>query len=105
MMDRNLEEYLAQWREFEKHCERRAKAANCHINAKNWQKLKEFHLENYLQTIDNPFGFLFVVKIRYSNICRQINCMPRLYHKYLRLRQKELDSPSRNMIQFPTWRR
>ena len=98
-------EYLENWDIFRKHCENRAKVAECHINNKNWQKLKEYHLDGYLKSINNPYGFLFNIRFYYKNIWRQVYCMPKYYHKYLRLRQKEFDSPARNMVEFPTWRK
>lgn len=97
--------YLLHWSQFEKYCEKKAKEADCYINNKGWQKLKEYHLEMYLKGTPNPFGFLFNIKMRHRNIYKQIHCMPKFYHKYLKLRQKEFDSPSRSVVQFPTWRK
>lgn len=101
---REVNNYQTQWNGFRLCCEQRAKKANCCINNKGWQRLREFHLENYLKTVENPFGFLYLIKLRHRHIYSQIQCMPRLYSKYLRKRQIELDSPAKRMVKFPTWR-
>jgi len=104
-IEKDLNIYLQQWSTFQKSCEQRAKQADCHINSKGWQKLKEYSLEKYLHNHTNPFGFLFNIRLRYRNIYSQIHCMPRFYHKYRKERQESLDSPSSDMVQFPTWRK
>lgn len=96
--------YLDLWSKFKFCCEHRAKIADCYINNKGWQKLREYHLNEFLSDIDNPFGFLFRIKFRYPNIYREVKCMPRYYHKYARLRQQELTSISKDLVNFPSWR-
>lgn len=105
MYQNEVQLYLHMWSEFKFCCEHKAKIADCHINNKGWQKLKEYHLEEYLKDMDNPYGFLFKIRFRYKDVYREVHCMPRFYYKYLRLRKKELDSPARSVVQFPTWRR
>lgn len=96
--------YLDLWSKFKFCCEHKAKIADCHINSKGWQKLREYHLERFLKDSENPYGFLFKVKYRYRHIYREVHCMPRLYHKYSKLKQQELLSPSREVVKFPSWK-
>lgn len=96
--------YIQHWDSFRKYCEGRAKDADCYINSKGWQKLREYHLRQYLKGVQNPYGFLFNIRMRHRNMYRQVQCMPKLYYKYLRKKQKEFDSPSRRVVQFPTWK-
>ena len=105
MYKNEVQLYLDLWSKFKFCCEHKAKIADCHINSKGWQKLKEFHLEEFLRNNQNPYGFLFKVRHRYRHVYRDVHCMPRFYHKYLKQRQKELDSPARSMVKFPSWRR
>tara|TARA_R100000951_G_scaffold29349_1_gene25433 strand:+ start:477 stop:812 length:336 start_codon:yes stop_codon:yes gene_type:complete len=96
--------YKQDWNNFRGYCNKRAKEADCYINGKGWQKLREFHLHNYVQSIKNPYGFFFNIRMRHKPLYREVRCMPKYYYKYLKLRQKEFDSPSRDMVEFPSWR-
>lgn len=104
MSGNEVQLYLHLWSKFKFYCENKAKLSDCHINSKGWQKLKEYHLENFLKESENPYGFLFKVKLRHKSLYRDFHCMPKFYYKYLKLRQKQLDSPARSMVEFPTWR-
>lgn len=59
----------------------------CHMNNKGWAKIVDFHLDNYLKELENPFGFLYNVKNFHNNIYNSTPCMVRYYHKYRRRRQ------------------
>ena len=77
-----LKKYLASWRVFRAKCDRKVKIAGCHINNKCWNKLKEFHLEEYLCKMDKPFKFLFRIKVEKPKLYNSTKGMSRLYHKY-----------------------
>lgn len=100
-----LDKYREEWAIFQRYCEKRAKLSDCHINNKGWQKLREFHLENFIEDVKNPFGFLYNIKFKHKSLYHEIHCIPRLYHRQLKLRQLILASPSKSVIQFPTWRK
>lgn len=100
----NIKYYEKSWDTFRQYCENKAKEADCIINNKGWHKLREYHLENYLQTISTPYGFLFIIKFRYSHIYQQIKCMPKLYHKYARKHREQFDSIGKRMVSYPSWR-
>ena len=102
---KQLDLYKIDWMRFKDYCDQKAKAADCYINNKGWQKLKEYHLSHYLNNMENPFAFLYNIRLKHRNIYCQVKCMPRYYHKYLKERQKLLDSPSQHVVQFPTWRK
>jgi hypothetical protein len=100
-----VEHYKNNWEVFRKYCENKAKDSDCHINNKGWQKLREYHLENYLQSVDTPYGFLFTIKFRHRNLYTQIKCMPKIFYKYSKIYREQFDSPAKAMVQFPSWRR
>lgn len=97
--------YVENWNKFRKYCEQRAEKANCHINNKGWNKLKEYHLEMYLKEVTSPFGFLFKIKFRHPEIYRTVKCMPKFYCRYARLKQKELATNYHHVVTYPTWRK
>lgn len=96
--------YVENWHEFRKYCEQKAKNSDCHINNKGWNKLKEFHLENYLKNVQSPFGFLFKIKFRYPEIYNSVRCMPKFYYKHAKIRQRELVTNACRVVSYPTWR-
>lgn len=96
--------YITHWNQFREYCEKRAKDADCYINNKGWQKLREYHLENYLKAIKHPFGFLFKIKFRYPHIYSQVKCMPRFYYRYARLNRERFESPVNKLITYPSWK-
>ena len=96
--------YLAHWRQFEQYCEKRAKDADCHISNKNWQRLKEFHLKQYLRGIPNKFGWLFNIKIRHQYIFQDVRCMNRIYYKYLQKQKEEIQSNFSNLSEFTRYK-
>ena len=98
------ENYKSDWGQFRDHCNKRAKQADCYINGKGWQKLREYHLENYVNEMSNPYGFFFNIRKKHLPLYREVRCMPKFYYKYLRLRQKEFDSVARSVVKFPSWR-
>ena len=105
MYSNDVQVYLDSWLKFKFCCEHRAKIADCHINAKGWQKLKEYHLEDFLKRVENPYGFLFRIRLRHRSVYRDVHCMAKLFHKYSRLRQKEMeDNSTRKYVVFPSWR-
>ena len=100
----DVDSYQSNWMDFKTYCDKRAKYSECYINSKGWNKLKDYHLNNYLQDMENPFGFLYNIRRQHKDLYYQVKCMPKYYYKYLRKRQQLFDSPSRGMVQFPSWR-
>lgn len=99
-----IEKYKQDWERFRQYCENKAKAAECYINNKGWHKLREYHLENYLSTIKQPYSFLFVVKYRHTVLYRSIKCMPKIHNKYAKQYREQFDSPVQKMVTYPSWR-
>jgi hypothetical protein len=80
--------YQTSWEEFRKACEIKAKN-RCHLNTSAWKRLKEFHIEQYLRDMENPFGFLFVLKFYHNSFFRSIPKSACLYSFYLKKRQED----------------
>jgi len=99
-----IEIYKQSWEDFRRYCEKRAETADCYINNKGWQKLREFHLENFLKETKAPYGFLFMIKFRHQYLFNQIKCLPKLYHKYAKKHREQFDSPGQKMVTYPSWR-
>jgi len=97
--------YLGDWSKFKAYCEQRAKIANCHINNKGWNKLREFHLSNFLKGLENPYGFLFSIRFTHRKIFKEVKCMSKYYRKYSIKRQELFDTRSKSVVEFPSWRK
>ena len=63
-------EYEADWLIFRKKIEEKAKG-RCIINNKNWGKLRDYHFEECVRVVPNPYGFVFkMVKLhRVYRLC------------------------------------
>lgn len=99
-----LTDYLASWSKFRRACEEKAKD-RCHINSKGWKKLRDFHMEMWLDGHESPFGFMFNLKHRHTSVYRSISCAPKYYHK-TRLQREAMFgvSMARKAVVFPSWR-
>lgn len=86
MIDLHLKEYEAAWRKFHNFIEAKAEG-RCIITNKNWRKLRDIHMNMYLQQLENPFYFLFQVKMIYPEKYRTIPSMPKYYGIYKSMRQ------------------
>ena len=58
----------------------------CHVNSKGWRKLQDYHLDNYLKTMENPHAFLFNVKYFHKKLYKQVPPMARYYYRYSKRR-------------------
>ena len=85
---KELEDYYCSWERFRVKCDKKVKEADCYINNKSWNKLKEFHLEEYLKKIKKPFKFLIMVKFKKPHIYKTTKGMARMYHEYKRKRRE-----------------
>jgi hypothetical protein len=79
-----IEEYLKSWVKFQAYCETRAKGRAL-INSDGWKKLADFHLEDYLKKQENPYLFLFTVKMERRDIY-EVHRMDKWYRFYCRKR-------------------
>lgn len=82
-----LQNYEADWNLFKAMIEDLARD-RCIITNKNWHKIREIHLNQYLSKIENPFFFLFQVKFFCPNEYRSIRCIPKFYHLYKQERDR-----------------
>jgi hypothetical protein len=96
--------YITDWNHFYKYCDKKAKTADCRINNKGWGKLREYHLENYLKRVQNPYGFLFNIKFNYKYLYNKNQCLSKFFHKYSRIRKKSFDSIGKSVVEFPSWK-
>ena len=85
---KKIKNYLTSWNKFEQYCINKAKG-HCQLNNNAWRKLREYHLEGYLNKDDNPFGLLFTIKTFNRELYHSVNCMAKLYDKYARQRTAE----------------
>ena len=83
-----VKHYTTSWDNFELYCTNKAKG-RCHLNNSAWRKLREYHLDNYLKDIDNPFGLLFNIKTFHKDLYKSIRCMPKYYYRYAKKRTAE----------------
>ena len=101
---KDVKRYLQSWLEFSAMCENKIKG-RCILNNKGWCKLREFHMERWLQKHPTPFGFMFKLKHHHPFVYRSIPCANRLYYKSLRLRNEKFLSPvADKLITFPNWK-
>ena len=58
------------------------------INNDGWRKLRNYHLRNYLKSLDNPFAFLFLLKFKHKSIFKQVSSASTLYYRELKARNE-----------------
>ena len=98
-----IDEYLESWYSFKAVCEKKVKD-RCTINSDGWSKLREFHLDKYLNNLENPYSFLFTIKWKHRNLYNS-HRMARYYYKYLRERTAGLDPQVMGVVEYPSWRK
>ena len=79
--------YLNSWYKFRRYCELKAKN-RCELNNNSWRKLEEWHLEDFLNKIDNPFGFLYKLKIFNPEVYYRTQGINNQYNRELSNRQQ-----------------
>lgn len=84
----SIEVYNKDWTKFERYIEQKIKG-RCELNNKNWLKLRDYHFEGFIVKVPRPYGFLFKM-IHMSKVHKKIPCIHRVYHKYRKIREKEL---------------
>lgn len=90
-MEQRIDEYLDSWKKFRSYCEKKAKD-RCILTNKNWLKLREYHLNSFLSTLDHPFGFLFYIRYQKPSLFSEIHCISSYYHVYMVERQ-DIEAP------------
>jgi hypothetical protein len=73
-------------------------------NSDGWSKLREFHLDKYLNNLENPYFFLFSIKWKYRNLYNS-HRMAKYYYKYLKERTAGLDPQIMGVLEYPSWRK
>lgn len=91
-MLQNISEYLNSWVQKRIDCELQAKG-KAKLNNYCWRKLRKYHLQNYLDKIDNPFSLLFDMKYK-QKMQKQIEGLNSLYYKELEKRQEKFIQPN-----------
>jgi len=82
----SFEDYNSDWKKFEKYIEKKIKD-RCELNNKNWLKLRDYHFENFIVKVSNPY--IFVFKMIYVNrMHRKIPCIYKLLYKYKKTYQE-----------------
>jgi hypothetical protein len=79
--------YITSWITFKLQCELKARN-KCKLNNDAYRKLKQYHLEQYLTTVEAPFGFLATLKFRYPKLYKQIPCANKYFSIYLSKHQE-----------------
>ena len=98
-----MKEYLNSWDNFRVMCEAKVKDV-CVLSRKNWKKLREFHMEQFLKSQKSSFSFMFKMKWKYPEIYRTIHCAPYYYHRARIDRQHKFpQSVGSKYVTFPTW--
>ncbi len=82
-----LNEYMDSWVQKRIDYEMMAKG-RAKLNAYCWRKLRNYHLQNYVKRLDNPFGFLFTLKYKRKDIAKNLPSLNTLYVQELRKRQE-----------------
>jgi hypothetical protein len=82
--------YNEDWLVFQKYIEEKAKD-RCVISSKNWLKLRDYHFEQFIQTVPHPYGLIFRM-IYMSKVHKNIPCIHKMYYKYRKERVKELNN-------------
>ena len=82
---KDLTSYFDSWNGYQGHIKKKIDGI-CHVNSKGWRKLQDYHLDNYLKTLDNPHAFLFNVKYFHKGVYKQVPPMARYYYRYSRRR-------------------
>ena len=77
----NLESYAHDWERFKLYIEDKSRD-RCIITNKNWYKLRDYHLGEFLKTLRFPFGWLFWVKFHHRKAYREIPHMSKYYGIY-----------------------
>ena len=85
-----INEYLDSWvkRRIDYELQVKGKAK---LNGDGWRKLRNYHLTNYVQKLDNPFAFLFHLKFKHKNIFKQISCANNIYYLELEKRNEKMN--------------
>lgn len=98
-----MKEYLNSWENFRLRCEEKVKGV-CVLSRKNWKRLREFHMEEFLKDQPSSFGFMFKMKWKYPKLYRSIHCAPYYYYRS-RMDRESLfpQSVASRFITFPTW--
>lgn len=91
MVKKKIQKYYHSWSHFERYCRNRAEN-RCILNNNAWRKLKDYHLESFLQQLENPYLFLFMVKLFHRSVYQSVPSMSRYYHRYARKRREEIDN-------------
>ncbi len=102
MKNTSFEQYIDSWDNFRLVCENKVKG-RCIINNDGWRKLRQFHLEKFLKTLDNPLMFLIKAKWSYRPIFES-HRMSKYYYRYLNERAAALDTTTSFMLSYPSWR-
>jgi hypothetical protein len=80
-----IDEYNKDWDKFRRYIERKTKD-RCVVSNKNWKKLRDYHLEQYIVTVKHPFGLLFKM-IYMSKVHKDIPSIHKIYSKYRRKKE------------------
>jgi len=100
---KDLKLYLSSWADFKFICEEKVKD-RCYLTNKNWLRLREYHMERFLESHKAPYGFLYRVKLRHPNIYHTIHCMSKYLHHYKMVRDREFGSNiARRIVTYPNW--
>jgi len=85
-----IDYYEKDWFNFKVYVETKIKN-RCDLTSKNWMRLREYHLDDFLKKHNSPYSFLFKVKYFHPREYSGIHCMPIFYGKYKDLRHKKFE--------------
>jgi hypothetical protein len=85
---KEIVDYLDNWEQFQKRCLDKCKKFECQLSTKNWEKLREWHLENYIHKLNNPIGFFINVKNKHFRLYMSIKSMRRIHATLVKIEEE-----------------
>lgn len=85
-MNIDITHYLDSWATYHIECTLRARN-RAKLNADGWRKLRQYHLEQYVKSVESPFFFMFALKFQHQRIYKQIACANEVYRVTLKKRE------------------
>lgn len=89
-MNIDITDYLDSWINYHVECALRTRN-RAKLNADGWRKLRQYHLEQYVKSVESPFFFMFALKYKHKNIYRNIACANEVYKVTLKKRAEHFE--------------
>lgn len=90
MIRKQIAHYNESWSVFERYCRKKAEG-RCYLNNNAWRKLRDFHLDHFLQDMENPWKFLFMIRVFHYDMYKNTPNMHKYYVKYSKINKNEVN--------------